>query len=248
MSNFQKRPFELSQALTAASDVAGLFAVTRQALAELGCQDFTFAGSTSARLGAAAVDRGVNIYFSTLSADVLRANPGNGGFGASIFVRRFLQKGLDSDFSDPTIYQDATPAELAHREISLMAGHHRGYLAVLSRIPGHFTGLCCHLDALSQPELDRQGPALLRKILMIGQMMDTVFLSKHIGGHFTLSPREKDVLAWLAMGLRPEEIADRFGVGPRTVDKYIVSSKEKLCARTRDHAVARALLLGLIDL
>jgi DNA-binding CsgD family transcriptional regulator len=53
-------------------------------------------------------------------------------------------------------------------------------------------------------------------------------------------------LAWLAAGLRPDEIADRLVIGYRRVDKYVVIAKEKLRARTRDHAVARAVILGLI--
>lgn len=248
MSNFKNRLVELSQAMASAEDKTELFDITGRALAELGCRDFTFAGSASARLGPKALELGVQIYFTSLPADVLDATRGTDIYSSSIFVRRFLQSGLDSNFSDASIYTDATPAELAQQQIVNAAGYQRGYLGVLSRLPGHFTGICCHLDDLSQAELDQHGAELFPKLLAIGQVMDTVFLSKHIAGHFSLSPREKDVLAWLAMGLRPDEIADRLKIGPRTVDKYIVSAKEKLAARTRDHAVARALMLGLIDL
>ena len=83
--------------------------------------------------------------------------------------------------------------------------------------------------------------------MAIATVFDKVFLNNHMTVHFGLSPRERDVLTWLAAGLRPDQIAEKLGVSAGTIDKYIVNSKDKLSARTRDHAVARALMLGLID-
>ena len=63
-----------------------------------------------------------------------------------------------------------------------------------------------------------------------------------------LAPRERDCLKLLAVGLRPEEIANRLGIGFRSVDKYINSARRKLKATTRDQVVVRALMLKLIHL
>lgn len=74
--------------------------------------------------------------------------------------------------------------------------------------------------------------------------MDLQKLPRVIG----LAPREKETLELLVAGLRPDKIADQMGIGYRTVDKYINSAKRKLHARTRDQAVANALIYKAIDL
>jgi DNA-binding CsgD family transcriptional regulator len=247
MPEFRKKLLELSQDMAGAADTAVLFDITARALADLGCDDFTFAGSNSVRLGSQALEAGVRPYFTTLSPDMLRATEGDSTTGYSIYMRRFLQHGLESFFSDPSVYIDATPLELDHVTVMHQAGYRRGFLGVLSRIPGHFTAICCHLDAVSDSELDRSGPEICAKLRAIGKMMDEVFLSKHAMSQYGLTPRERDVLSCLADGLHPDQIAHRFSVSAVTVEKNIVNAKDKLSARTRDHAVARALMLGLLN-
>ena len=63
-----------------------------------------------------------------------------------------------------------------------------------------------------------------------------------------LSPREIDCLSWLARGLRPQEICWRLGISEKTFEKHIASAKAKLKARTRDQALAKAVLLNLLPL
>lgn len=62
-----------------------------------------------------------------------------------------------------------------------------------------------------------------------------------------LSAREKECLLWLVKGMRTKEIAFRLGIRPVTVELYISNIKKKLKARTREHAVAKALTLQLIN-
>ncbi len=62
-----------------------------------------------------------------------------------------------------------------------------------------------------------------------------------------LSRREKEALTCLAAGYRPEQIAERWHRSNKTIDKYIQSAKIKLKAPTRDHAVAKAIMLQLIS-
>jgi DNA-binding CsgD family transcriptional regulator len=56
-----------------------------------------------------------------------------------------------------------------------------------------------------------------------------------------LTPRETEVLRYLADGLRAEEIAARMAIRPVTVHVHIASIKTKLEARTREQAVAKAI-------
>jgi DNA-binding CsgD family transcriptional regulator len=63
-----------------------------------------------------------------------------------------------------------------------------------------------------------------------------------------LTPREIDCLSWLARGLRPSEICWRIGISEKTFEKHISSAKTKLKSRTRDQALAKALLMRLLPL
>jgi DNA-binding CsgD family transcriptional regulator len=61
-----------------------------------------------------------------------------------------------------------------------------------------------------------------------------------------LSPREREVLMWLASGLRTAEIAHRMGIETVTVGYHLQRARRKLGARTREQALAIAVKAGLI--
>ena len=63
----------------------------------------------------------------------------------------------------------------------------------------------------------------------------------------TLSGREKAVLEWSAAGKTTVEIAAILEIAERTVRVYLDTSRHKLGATNRTHAVARAISLGLIQ-
>ena len=62
-----------------------------------------------------------------------------------------------------------------------------------------------------------------------------------------LTPREIEVLALVADGLRDGEIAARLFLSPRTVGHHVSSILRKLDARTRGQAAASARRLGLVE-
>jgi DNA-binding CsgD family transcriptional regulator len=62
-----------------------------------------------------------------------------------------------------------------------------------------------------------------------------------------LSPRERDVLAGLAIGDSTEEIGLTLRMSPHTVRTHLRNIMRKLEARTRAHAVAIALAGGAIE-
>jgi DNA-binding CsgD family transcriptional regulator len=53
-----------------------------------------------------------------------------------------------------------------------------------------------------------------------------------------LSHRETEVMQLLKEGLRQKEIANRFGMSPATVAKYVANACKKLHAKTPAHAIA----------
>jgi DNA-binding CsgD family transcriptional regulator len=63
-----------------------------------------------------------------------------------------------------------------------------------------------------------------------------------------LTPREHEVLALVADGLRNREIAERLGVSEHTVKFHLAAVFGKLGATSRTDAVRRGFRLGLIHL
>ena len=61
--------------------------------------------------------------------------------------------------------------------------------------------------------------------------------------HYLLTPRELDVLAWIARGKTNRDIADILGMSPRTVNKHLEHIFVKLGVETR--AAAAALVASL---
>lgn len=79
---------------------------------------------------------------------------------------------------------------------------------------------------------------------------ETMFLLREIGAHApsaamrvpdaALTPRETEVLSWLAKGKTNRDIADILGMSPRTVNKHLEHIFEKLGVETRAAAAALA--------
>ena len=66
-------------------------------------------------------------------------------------------------------------------------------------------------------------------------------------GKPSLTPREAEVLAHIADGLSHDEIGKQLSISPETVRTHVRKACERLNARTRTHAVATALRLGLFN-
>jgi DNA-binding CsgD family transcriptional regulator len=66
------------------------------------------------------------------------------------------------------------------------------------------------------------------------------------GAEVRLSPREREVLLWLAKGYRNDRIAERLGLSKPTVEFHLGNARRKMQAATREQAVARAVALGLL--
>ena len=67
-------------------------------------------------------------------------------------------------------------------------------------------------------------------------------------GPVMLTPRELEILGWLAQGLANKQVAARLGVSEHTVKTHVAHAFEKLGVGTRAEAVARAVRMGLLSL
>ncbi len=63
----------------------------------------------------------------------------------------------------------------------------------------------------------------------------------------SLSSREIECLKWASVGLLTKEIAFRLSLSDKTVEFHLRNATKRLNARNRTHAVARALVYGLIS-
>jgi LuxR family transcriptional regulator, quorum-sensing system regulator BjaR1 len=61
-----------------------------------------------------------------------------------------------------------------------------------------------------------------------------------------LTPRESEVLRWVASGKSAREIGEILDISKRTVDEHVLAAVRKLGAVNRTHAVALALRDGVI--
>jgi LuxR family quorum sensing-dependent transcriptional regulator len=62
----------------------------------------------------------------------------------------------------------------------------------------------------------------------------------------SLTPREREVLAWVAQGKSASEIAEILHIAKRTVDEHVQTAVRKLGALNRTHEVAIALRDAII--
>lgn len=62
----------------------------------------------------------------------------------------------------------------------------------------------------------------------------------------TLSPREREVLQWIAAGKTYADVGEILSISDRTVEVHLRSAREKLRALTTAQAVARAIGRGMI--
>jgi len=63
----------------------------------------------------------------------------------------------------------------------------------------------------------------------------------------SLTPREREVLAWVAQGKSAAQIAEILHIANRTVNEHVQTCTKKLGALNRTHAVAIALRDRIIE-
>jgi LuxR family quorum sensing-dependent transcriptional regulator len=66
--------------------------------------------------------------------------------------------------------------------------------------------------------------------------------------HTPLTPREREIMQWVAAGKSDDEIADILSIGRTTVTAHVENAKRKLDAFRRTQAVAQAIRFGEVAL
>lgn len=84
--------------------------------------------------------------------------------------------------------------------------------------------------------------------LAVAWLWEAIRLRELDGAHnaIKLAPRERECLAWASAGMTSSDIGERLALSSATVNEHLASAMNRLGARTRTQACARATLLGLI--
>ena len=101
---------------------------------------------------------------------------------------------------------------------------------------------------MSESEFNAMWQVHETTICTIGYLFDECMRKdNNIAEIYPLSPREVEVLNWLACGITAKVIAYKLNTTLSTVDKQIRSARQKLGASNNEQAVIRALAFGLIS-
>jgi DNA-binding NarL/FixJ family response regulator len=84
------------------------------------------------------------------------------------------------------------------------------------------------------------GIATLGETMLLLELQSEDSVASSRLSHAALTPRETEVLSWLAKGKTNRDIADILGMSPRTVNKHLEHIFEKLGVETRTAAAAIA--------
>ena len=119
----------------------------------------------------------------------------------------------------------------------------------LRSLPGARLGGMAAATRFRRAEARRWAAAMLPELRVAVQCADVRLLQlarAQEAEAVRLSPREREALLWLAAGLRNDRIAERMGITNPTVELHLANARRKLGAATREQALVRALVFGLV--
>jgi len=102
-----------------------------------------------------------------------------------------------------------------------------------------------------QPNLSQRARAALEIIGIYGHQAlkrALVHSQREDVAHTPLTPREREIMQWVAMGKTDDEIGDILSIGATTVTSHVENAKQKLDAFRRTYAVVQAIRFGEITL
>ncbi len=147
--------------------------------------------------------------------------------------------------------QSLTPTEEKYLKEASEANWHNGAVIPLGSLPMGNTppigiGVASDLKAEAFQQVWKEQST---EVLIFMNYMNQILSQSMASLLYDIEPltvREKDCLAFLALGLRPEAIGDKLFIATVTVNLHISTARRKLKATTNAHAVAKAIRLNII--
>ncbi len=165
-----------------------------------------------------------------------------------ITMQRLVKESKGTVWHDPEIYSILTDSQKDVFHIEDELGLTVGVTIPLKDFKNHrcISGIGLSLPNVEKNEYDAFWATHGATIVQLSVLMEETCFLNDTSMLVQLSEREKDSLSYLAIGLRPDEIAYRMKISTRTLEKHISSAKQKLKSSTRDQALAKAIKIGLI--
>lgn len=121
-------------------------------------------------------------------------------------------------------------------------------------VPLHGPGSCLATLSVTSTaksiEFDRLWRRYKLDLALVGIYSHEKFVdlnfSPSLPGAFRLAPRERECLLWTSRGKTAWEVSEIIGVSEETVVSYLKSAAKRLDVHGKTHAVAKALMQGLI--
>jgi DNA-binding CsgD family transcriptional regulator len=123
-----------------------------------------------------------------------------------------------------------------------------GFIVPIVTLSGSVSLFCpCGFD----PDLSQRARAAIEMIGIYSHHALTRALLQHKredAVRTPLTPREREIMQWVATGKTDDEIAEILSIGTTTVTSHVENAKQKLDAFRRTYAVVQAIRFGEISL
>lgn len=232
----------LRNMIAAAPDVAALGAACRKAASALGFEHFLYGLRVAASLSIPSQ------FILSGYPKAWRTHYDERGFMATdpvlargaVSVLPFGWDELDRDTAESrSLFADAARFGLCH-----------GLTVPIHCLNGEF-GVMSLARSTALPEADARAHLFQRAHWLSAnvheRMRQLVVMVAEPAREPRLTPRERECLGWAALGLSAVAIAERISISESTVVYHLNGAERKLGVRTRGHAIARAVALGVIE-
>jgi LuxR family quorum sensing-dependent transcriptional regulator len=168
---------------------------------------------------------------------------GHGYLSRDPAIRRVRAVAAPFEWSD---LDDECRDDSAARRVMDEAGEHGlsvGLTIPLATLDGHAIGLSFAGERAELAPEERGALVLLANYALSRAM---AMRQSERPPSVPLTPREREALQWAAEGQSDGEIGVLMGITDHGVDRHMRAVRQKLGTRSRTHAVAQAIRLGLI--
>jgi LuxR family transcriptional regulator len=112
---------------------------------------------------------------------------------------------------------------------------------------GSLLTLCRRAEPLTASELQAKEAPMRWLVQVAHVLLSRAILAQENPPCAALTPREREVLQWSADGKSAQDIADTLNLSKSVIDFHLKNSIQKLNARNKTAAVARAALMGWLS-
>ncbi len=186
--------------------------------------------------------------FSNFNADFLTTYEDESLADHDISVRHCTVSDLPAPWFDPRILEGLDEDELKVEQVAMDFGFRAGItIPTREGTAGLFGGVSVATRDQSEKEFKKAVQSYAPQLQLMALCLHADVQRKlNPLPDSLLTPREKEVLIWAALGLSSKQTARKLGIAFRTVEWHLESARVKLSANNKVHAVSKAVAHGII--